>query len=518
MAGVSVAVELVLGMIIALLINRSFRGRGVVRASVLVPWALTTVVSAKMWAWIYDGRYGVANDLLMRLGLIDGPIIFLVRPDITIWAMTAAEIWKTTPFMALLLLAGLQLIPGELYEAAALDGASRWQTFWRVTLPILKPTILVALLFRTIDAVRMFDLPRVLTNGGREVDRDGGALHLQHLLHQPELRLRLDPGGDDLPDRHVHQLHLHQGAWCADAGGTAMTASARTMSTGTLPTAARAVRGRGSTRGSASTPSSWRSSSSAWRRSGRSDLVQGTDDHLRGPDRYLPIPFDLVNYRQIFELDRFRWALLNSVIVASAATAISLLIGSLCAYAIARLDFPFKNFLLALVLAIAMFPGIAIIGPLFKQFNAWGLTNNYLALILPNVTFTLPICIWTLTAFFSDLPIELEESSASGWLHADAGVLQDRGAAGRAGRLHGGDPAVHPRLERVPVRAHVHEPAEPADGDGRHRAVRGRGHRLAVPMGPDHGRLDRDHAAAGHPGAGLPAPIVSGLTAGAVKG
>ncbi len=165
-AGVSVAVELVLGMIIALLINRSFRGRGIVRAAVLVPWALTTVVSAKMWAWIYDGRYGVANDFLMRIGVIESPIIFLVRPEITIWAMIAAEIWKTTPFMALLLLAGLQLIPGELYEASALDGASRWQTFWRITLPILRPTILVALLFRTIDAVRMFDLPRVLTNGG----------------------------------------------------------------------------------------------------------------------------------------------------------------------------------------------------------------------------------------------------------------------------------------------------------------------------------------------------------------
>ena len=165
-AGVSVAAELVLGMIIALLINRSFVGRGVVRASVLVPWALTTVVSAKMWAWIYDGRYGVANDLLMRIGVIDAPIIFLVRPEVTIWAMIAAEIWKTTPFMALLLLAGLQLIPQELYEASSLDGASRWQAFWRVTLPILKPTILVALLFRTIDAVRMFDLPRVLTNGG----------------------------------------------------------------------------------------------------------------------------------------------------------------------------------------------------------------------------------------------------------------------------------------------------------------------------------------------------------------
>ncbi len=139
--------------------------------------------------------------------------------------------------------------------------------------------------------------------------------------------------------------------------------------------------------------------------------LKGPTTIFEVPIRYLPLPVDLVNYQQIFELDRFRWALLNSVIVASAATAISLVIGSICAYAIARLDFPFKNFPLALVLAIAMFPGIAIIGPLFKQFNSWGLTNNYLALILPNVTFTLPICIWTLTAFFSDLPVELEESA-----------------------------------------------------------------------------------------------------------
>lgn len=129
------------------------------------------------------------------------------------------------------------------------------------------------------------------------------------------------------------------------------------------------------------------------------------------PINYLPNPFDLASYTQIFQLERFRWSLLNSAIVASSATAISLTIGAFCAYAIARLDFPGKNFLLAMVLAISMFPGIAIIGPLFRQFNSWGLTNNYLALILPNVTFTLPICIWTLTAFFNDMPIELEESA-----------------------------------------------------------------------------------------------------------
>ena len=129
------------------------------------------------------------------------------------------------------------------------------------------------------------------------------------------------------------------------------------------------------------------------------------------PIDYLPNPPDLGNYQQIFKLSRFRWSLLNSAIIATSATVISLTIGSFCAYAIARLNFPGKNFLLAMVLAISMFPGIAIIGPLYRQFTAWSLMNNYLALILPNVTFTLPICIWTLTAFFSELPIELEESA-----------------------------------------------------------------------------------------------------------
>jgi ABC-type sugar transport system permease subunit len=181
-AGVSVAAELVLGMIIALLINRAFVGRGIVRAAVLIPWALTTVVSARMWAWIYDARYGVFNDILLRLGVIDSPLIFLSNPNLTIWAMIGAEIWKTTPFMALLLLAGLQLIPADIYEAAQIDGATGWQSFWKITLPMLKPTILVALLFRTIDAVRMFDLPRVLTNGGPGVSTETLVLYSYNTL------------------------------------------------------------------------------------------------------------------------------------------------------------------------------------------------------------------------------------------------------------------------------------------------------------------------------------------------
>lgn len=165
-AGSSVAVELVLGMAIALLINREFKGRGIVRASVLVPWALTTVVMARMWAWIYNSEYGIFNAILKELGIIHQYIPWVADASFALWAAVGADIWKTTPFMALLLLAGLQTIPGELYEAAMVDGANAWRRFWLITVPLMRPTILVALLFRTLDAARVFDLLFVLTGGG----------------------------------------------------------------------------------------------------------------------------------------------------------------------------------------------------------------------------------------------------------------------------------------------------------------------------------------------------------------
>lgn len=139
--------------------------------------------------------------------------------------------------------------------------------------------------------------------------------------------------------------------------------------------------------------------------------LKGPDTIYHRPIDYLPNPINLVNYQKIFGLARFTHSLLNSAIVAASATVVSLVVGSFCAYAVARLDFPGKNLLLAFVLAVAMFPGIAIIGPLYQQFRDWNLTNTYWSLILPDVTFTLPLCIWTLTAFFRDLPMELEESA-----------------------------------------------------------------------------------------------------------
>jgi multiple sugar transport system permease protein len=139
--------------------------------------------------------------------------------------------------------------------------------------------------------------------------------------------------------------------------------------------------------------------------------LKGSANLYQVPITYLPDPTTFINYTQIFGLRRFTSALLNSVIVSSCTTAISLLIGTLSAYAIARLNFPFKSVVLGLILTVSMFPGIVIVAPLFRQFREWNLLNNYFALILPGITFTLPLCIWTLNAFFRELPHELEESA-----------------------------------------------------------------------------------------------------------
>ncbi|QHN49591.1 ABC transporter permease subunit [Geobacillus stearothermophilus] len=163
---VSVAIELVLGLGIALLINKAFFGRGLVRATILIPWAIPTAVSALMWKFLYDGQNGIVAHYFETIGLVDRMGDLLTTEAGAMFAVIFADVWKTTPYMALLLLAGLQTIPSSLYEAASIDGATKWQQFTQITLPLLKSSILVALLFRTLDAFRVFDLIYVLTGGG----------------------------------------------------------------------------------------------------------------------------------------------------------------------------------------------------------------------------------------------------------------------------------------------------------------------------------------------------------------
>jgi trehalose/maltose transport system permease protein len=177
---VTVAIELVLGMVIALAVNSGFRGRGVMRAMMLIPWAIPTVVAAQMWKWMYDDTFGVINDALMRLGIIDEPVAWISETSTALWSVAAVDIWKTTPFVALLLLAGLQVIPRELYEAADVDGASKVRQFWRITLPLLMPAILVTVIFRTLDALRVFDVFYVFF--GSRLDTQTMAIYNQNTI------------------------------------------------------------------------------------------------------------------------------------------------------------------------------------------------------------------------------------------------------------------------------------------------------------------------------------------------
>lgn len=163
----SVTLETILGMIIALTLNAHMPGRGLLRAAILIPWAIPTVVSAQMWGWMYNDLYGVVNAIFLGLGLIDRPMAWTADPDLMMAAVVAVDVWKTTPFMALLILAALQLLPGEVYEAARVDGVHPVKVFLKVTLPLIRPALMVAIVFRLLDALRIFDLMYVLTGNNQ---------------------------------------------------------------------------------------------------------------------------------------------------------------------------------------------------------------------------------------------------------------------------------------------------------------------------------------------------------------
>lgn len=162
-AFISVICETVLGLLVALVLNAEFKGRGLVRAAILIPWAIPTIVSAKMWSWMLNDQFGIINNIMLNLGLIDHKIAWTASNDTAMIAVLIVDIWKTTPFMALLCLAGLQMVPRDIYEAARIDGIHPIKVFFKVTLPLIRPAVAVAVIFRMLDALRIFDLVYVLT-------------------------------------------------------------------------------------------------------------------------------------------------------------------------------------------------------------------------------------------------------------------------------------------------------------------------------------------------------------------
>ncbi len=161
---VSVTIETLAGLGVAMLLNQEFRGRTLVRAAVLVPWAIPTIVSAKMWGWMLHDQFGIVNAMLMDWGLISSKIAWTAEPAYALWTVVAVDVWKTTPFMALLILAALQTLPRDCYEAGRVDGVHPLRMFWKVTLPLIRPALMVAVIFRLLDALRVFDLIFVLTS------------------------------------------------------------------------------------------------------------------------------------------------------------------------------------------------------------------------------------------------------------------------------------------------------------------------------------------------------------------
>lgn len=165
---ISVSIETCLGMAIALVLNASFRLRGVVRAAVLIPWAVPTIVSAQMWGWMLHDQYGIVNDALLSLGVISEAKAWASEPSLSMFAVVLVDVWKTTPFMALLILAAMQMLPRSCYEAARVDGIHPVKVFFRVTLPLIRPALMVAIIFRFLDALRIFDLIYVLTPNSKD--------------------------------------------------------------------------------------------------------------------------------------------------------------------------------------------------------------------------------------------------------------------------------------------------------------------------------------------------------------
>ena len=161
---ISVTLETLAGLGVAMLLNQDFKARMLVRTAVLVPWAIPTVVSARMWGWMLHDQFGLINQMLVDWGLISQKIAFTADPDYAMWTVIAVDVWKTTPFMALLILAALQTLPKDCYEAAKVDGVHPLRVFWKVTLPLIKGPLFVAVIFRLLDALRVFDLIFLLTS------------------------------------------------------------------------------------------------------------------------------------------------------------------------------------------------------------------------------------------------------------------------------------------------------------------------------------------------------------------
>ncbi len=371
----------------ALVLNSVVRARGIIRTTVLLPWAIPTVVAALVWRFIFESPSGLATSLAADVG-ISAPTWFASAR--AAWLpLILADVWKMTPFVAILLLAGLQNIDPMLYEAADVDGAGPWRRFTDITLPLLRPAITVAFLFRSLDALRVFDLVYVMTGGGPGSATEPIALFtftalLQNLrfgfasaisVHHVSRGVRVRDGRHPLSRRRRISRAAHMRSRAASIF-TAVFLLALLL------------------------PVYWAVISSFT-----------PENRLFAAPSLIPRNLVLQHYRALFATRDFWTPIRNSLVVAALTTLMSVALGSMCAYALARLRFRGKVPLLALVLAVSMFPQISIVGPLYLLLRELRLLNSYPGLVLPYLSFAMPLTIWMLVGFFRQLPADLEEAA-----------------------------------------------------------------------------------------------------------
>jgi ABC-type glycerol-3-phosphate transport system permease component len=374
---VSASLELVFGMLLAIVMHRTLVGRGLVRTSALVPYAIVTVVAAFSWrfAWTQDLGW-----------LAPGDAAPLTQFWPSIWIIILAEVWKTVPFMALLLMAGLALVPEDLLKAASMDGANPWKRFWMVTVPLIKPAILVALLFRTLDAFRVFDNIYVLTGGANQTSSVSMVAY-NNLIRGLNLGI-----GSTMAVLIFITTGIIAFIFIKAFGAVAVqpeTTNRKLMWWG-VNTVVLLY---------AFIPVIWIVSLSL------------KDDASLNDGKYFPVSPSSENYSAIFQNEDFTRALINSIGICLISTGIAIVFGTMAAYAVARLDFPGKKAVVAAALLISMFPQIALVTPLFKIETTLNLFDTWAGLIIPYVTFALPLAIYTLSAFFREIPWDLEKAA-----------------------------------------------------------------------------------------------------------
>jgi multiple sugar transport system permease protein len=427
-AGLSTLVTVPLALVTALILNRGFRGSGAYVMCVLLPWAIAPVATGVFWRYLVDSHFGIVDGVLVGFGLISEPINWLQDTGQAIAIATIAQAWRSAPLLAVLLVAALKTIPRTLYRAAAMDGADSWQAFRHITLPAIRPTLVVVAILQIIVSLQVFDLMFSLTNGGPGrstyvliyaiYDLAFGSLSLGYasaitvvlfgiivlcslvlLLFQWRRRGTSTGPIDDDPGLEA-------------AGTSSLRFASATRFEHVEPPAPRAIRvppvvGRVVFAAGALlllfffvAPIAWMAIASLQ-----------TDDQLSNLPPQLTATLYLDGYVRILQDHNWQGSLVVSLANALGTTFFVLLFASPVAYSLARFNLPGKNAILAILIFLQMVPAIVMAIPVLKVFQFLHLTDSVAGLVIVNTAFWLPLVVWLLRNFFAEVPVALERAA-----------------------------------------------------------------------------------------------------------